>query len=142
VTTPTPSKETPSTQSTAPPTTPPCQNKTTWSPWINNQTPGSTSVGEFEKMTESQKKTFCPNGIINGVECQTVDGQPWFDTAQIVTCDIRDGLQCDNSMNFGDMCKDYRIRYQCQVICNGEYIDEQEREEKSIVEIMQGSFLS
>lgn len=60
--------------------------------------------------------------MINGVECETVTGQPWFDTNQIMTCDIRDGLNCDNSINFGDMCKDYRIRYQCQVICKGRKI--------------------
>lgn len=70
-------------------------------------------------MTPEEKKAFCQEGVINGVECETVTGQPWFDTNQILTCDVRDGLNCDNSINFGDMCKDYRIRYQCQVICKG-----------------------
>ena len=72
-------------------------------------------------MTETEKKAFCPEGVINGVDCETITGQPWFDTNQILTCDARDGLNCDNSINFGDLCKDYRIRYQCQVICKGKY---------------------
>lgn len=110
----------PPTQSTpTPSSTPkePCQNKSFWSPWINKHTPGPG--GEVESMTPEEKKAFCQEGVINGVECETVTGQPWFDTNQIMTCDIRDGLNCDNSINFGDMCKDYRIRYQCQVICKG-----------------------
>ena len=110
-----------STVTPTPSTTPkePCQNKTFWSPWINRQSPGNG--GEVEKMTETEKKAFCPEGVINGVDCETITGQPWFDTNQILTCDVRDGLNCDNSINFGDLCKDYRIRYQCQVICKGKF---------------------
>ena len=84
-----------------------------WSSWINRDSP-SIGDGDIEKMTDSELAAFCSGGgqLVN-VECATVDDIPLYSSGEIATCDVRQGLVCNNLDNFPIPCSDYKIRYQC-----------------------------
>lgn len=71
-------------------------------------------------MTGQEKNEFCANGNIVTVECATAAGRPYYDTLDIVQCNIENGLTCDNMVNFPQCQNDYMIRYQCEdTVCSG-----------------------
>jgi len=72
-------------------------------------------------LSGQEKNQFCPNGNIITVECAAVDGTPYYNSMDIVDCNIEAGLTCDNMLNFPACEMDYMIRYQCEeTVCSGE----------------------
>jgi len=69
-------------------------------------------------MTSAELASFCPGGTVTQVDCQTSDGIEYFSSGEILTCDVTNGLVCNNVDNFPVPCSDYKIRYQCS--CPGE----------------------
>ncbi|PVD30853.1 hypothetical protein C0Q70_10128 [Pomacea canaliculata] len=84
-----------------------------WTTWIN--TP-STNDGDREQLTTEQKQQLCPNGKMVEVDCQTVTGIEYFSSGEVVTCDVDQGLICNNVDNEPVPCNDYKIRYRCECI--------------------------
>ena len=73
-------------------------------------------------MTPNEKYLFCKDGKIVSVECQSTDGQPYYSTGEIVSCNVDQGLVCDNADNFPGCQHDYMLRYQCEeTTCKGNY---------------------
>ena len=83
-----------------------------FSSWINQDNP-STGSGDSERMTGAALTALCPGGSVTSIECQTVDGIPYYSTGEILTCDMDHGLVCSNADNFPIPCSDYQIRYEC-----------------------------
>ncbi|KAK3611483.1 hypothetical protein CHS0354_039095 [Potamilus streckersoni] len=90
-----------------------CQPK--WSDYINKMTPTSDmDYTEHEFMTDIEKKTFCSDGLITRIECETVAGIPVYSSGSVgTTCNVNSGFTCKNSDNFPVPCEDFRVRYYC-----------------------------
>ena len=74
----------------------------------------------FQIMTPSEKYLFCKDGKIVSVECRSTDNQPYYSTGEIVSCNVDQGLVCENADNFPACQHDYMIRYQCEeTTCQG-----------------------
>ena len=71
-------------------------------------------------MTPNEKHLFCRDGRIITAECRTTDNRAYFDTGEIVSCNVDQGLICENVDNFPACQYDYMIRYQCEeTTCHG-----------------------
>ncbi|KAK3611486.1 hypothetical protein CHS0354_039099 [Potamilus streckersoni] len=90
-----------------------CQPK--WSDYISHMTPTSDmDYIEHEFMTDIEKKTFCSDGLITRIECETVAGIPMYSSGSVgTTCNVNSGFTCKNSDNFPVPCEDFRVRYYC-----------------------------
>ncbi|KAI8515354.1 hypothetical protein Bbelb_061670 [Branchiostoma belcheri] len=108
----------PGTEPTAPY---PCEGK--WTDWMNSFYPDVISGGDFETLDNLRKKyDFCGPEMITNIQCR-VDSRLELDytkTGQDVTCDIHQGLVCENSKQRGllPFCYDYKVRVFCE--CGGE----------------------
>ena len=81
--------------------------------WVNGGQPTTQSGGDFETIDKvKQASTRCQNPI--RIQCQTATGTPYDQTGQIVTCNLWDGLTCNNMDQFDpNGCMDYRVRLGC-----------------------------
>ena len=102
------------TTTVGPPTTASSNQQCTpgFSTWFNQDNP-STGSGDSERLTGAALSALCPGGSVTNIECQTVDGIPYYSTGEILTCDMDHGLVCSNADNFPIPCSDYQIRYEC-----------------------------
>ncbi|WAQ93448.1 EDIL3-like protein [Mya arenaria] len=105
------------TQTHGGPSIAPCLTR--WSRWINRDQPDSGGV-DIEKMNAHELNKFCPEGRIKGIECVTVDGIASYNSGEMLSCSINNGLECLNDNNFPIACSDYKIRYYCD--CEGIFV--------------------
>lgn len=87
-----------------------------WSQWINNDSPDVDGV-DRERMTEAELKSFCPNGYVTDVRCQTIEGLPSYTAGDVMTCTVQDGAVCKSEDNYPIDCQDYMVQYYCN--CTG-----------------------
>ncbi|GFN75366.1 LOW QUALITY PROTEIN: mucin-2-like [Plakobranchus ocellatus] len=86
---------------------------TSWSPWINRDTP-ATNDGDYEKMTAEELASFCPGGQITDIQCVDSDSLDDWSSLSQASCTVEEGLQCINLPFFDSpSCRDYKIRYMC-----------------------------
>lgn len=82
-----------------------------WTTWLNRDDPGGK--GDFETLREflaAGQACTAPTGI----ECQTLDGRPWNETGEVVTCRPDVGGYCYNEhQRAGKRCSNYRVRFLC-----------------------------
>ncbi|XP_071131764.1 mucin-2-like [Mytilus edulis] len=80
---------------------------TQWDDWVNSNTPdGSGDYEPFDIVAKHSK--LCTNPI--KIECLATSGFQADDLGQIITCDLCNGLQCDNVNQFDPSgCADYKI---------------------------------
>ncbi|WAR09825.1 MFGM-like protein [Mya arenaria] len=91
----------------------PVQCTSTWSSWINTDTPYSND-GDRETWSAAQKAAFCPHGNITRIECRTTDDIVSYSSGEIMQCSIEGGAVCLNDDNFPVPCSDYKIKYFCE----------------------------
>ncbi|WAR14240.1 HMCT-like protein [Mya arenaria] len=91
----------------------PGQCNSSWSSWINTDTPDSGD-GDRESWTAAQKAASCPYGKISRIECRTIDDIASYSSGEIMQCTIEEGAVCLNNDNFPIPCSDYKIRYFCE----------------------------
>lgn len=81
--------------------------------WVNvgHNTPGST--GDIEPIAKVKELSHhCQNPL--RIQCQTVGGVDYDQTGQIVTCNLWEGLTCNNMDQLDPTgCLDYRVRLGC-----------------------------
>lgn len=81
--------------------------------WVNvgHNTPGST--GDIEPIAKVMELSHhCQSPL--RIQCQTVGGMDYDQTGQIVTCNLWEGLTCNNMDQFDPTgCLDYRVRLGC-----------------------------
>jgi len=82
-----------------------------WTEWLNRDGPGGS--GDWELLAE-----FVAAGQAcespRQVECRTVDGVPWNQTGDDVTCTVEQGAICRNPRSpGGSFCRDYEVRFLC-----------------------------
>ena len=85
------------------------------SPWVNKDTP-DTGDGDHEFLTTEELARFCVGGVVTHIECYSGD-IPYESTGEIATCDLKNGLVCNNKDNEPVPCSDYKVRYLCE--CTG-----------------------
>lgn len=115
----TPVPTTKTTELTTTPATPPPLCMSGWSSWINRVDPAEGS-GDFEKMTAEEAAKFCHGGILSKVECIDAETGDNFESLSEATCTVTDGLICNNDPELSIVCRNYKIRYECQ--CTGKEI--------------------
>ena len=55
------------------------------------------------------------------VECRTTDNKAYYETGEITSCNVDQGMVCINADNPPQCQYDYMIRYQCEeTTCRGE----------------------
>ena len=86
---------------------------TQWDSWVNLHSPTPTGSGDSEPIAEVKKQSpLCPNPT--KIECLTATGQSADDLGQIITCNLWQGLECDNMNQFDtNGCMDYKVRLAC-----------------------------
>ncbi|XP_035688711.1 mucin-2-like [Branchiostoma floridae] len=99
----------------------PCEGE--WTEWMNSFYPNVISGGDFETLDNLREKfDFCGPEMITNIECRVDSGleMDYTRTGQDVTCDIHQGLVCENSKQRGFLpfCYDYKVRVFCE--CGGE----------------------
>ncbi|XP_033108049.1 neurocan core protein-like isoform X2 [Anneissia japonica] len=83
----------------------------TWTPWYDRDNPSGTGDHETISVILSENPTtMCEDPV--AIECQTIAGQPYTSTGEVVTCSLSIGLTCRLSEN-GNSCTDYRVRFLC-----------------------------
>ncbi|XP_070575062.1 hemocytin-like [Ptychodera flava] len=100
--------------------TPVCDNNTNyWTEWFNMDSPDSdvNDQGDFETVEVLRSAVhFCPDNMLAGIECRTVDGhissQDVADNENVI-CDISSGLLCYNNNQSIGVCHDYEVRFYC-----------------------------
>ncbi|XP_067650638.1 mucin-5AC-like [Haliotis asinina] len=101
-------------QPTASPTVTSC-SQSHYSNWVNRDLPESGN-GDHEAMTPDELSSFCKGGQVTKIECYT-DDIPSYSSGELVTCDMKSGLTCNNADNAPVPCSDYKVRYFCD--CSG-----------------------
>ncbi|XP_048245023.1 mucin-5AC-like isoform X2 [Haliotis rufescens] len=101
-------------QPTAVPTVTSC-SQSHFSNWVNRDLPESGN-GDHEFMTPDELSSFCKGGQITKIECYTND-IPSYSSGELLTCDLKNGLTCNNADNAPVPCSDYKVRYFCD--CSG-----------------------
>ncbi|XP_076461744.1 uncharacterized protein LOC143294198 [Babylonia areolata] len=86
--------------------------KNFWTRWINKDSP-TTGDGDHEVLTDVERAVMC-GGQITDIQCYTTGDIPSYSSGEILTCDLTNGLVCNNNDNFPVPCSDYQIRYFCQ----------------------------
>ena len=82
-----------------------------WTDWLDRDNPGGT--GDFETLDDFTENDVCDAPL--DVMCETVEGVPWQQSGQVVTCDTKTGLRCVHAeQNNGEWCSDYRVRFLCR----------------------------
>ena len=94
-----------------------------WGPWINKNDPSADGAsGDYEKLSPAELQVFCPNGQVTDIQCIDAGTGDPADTADSLaegTCDLDNGLECENLPFPGvPPCHDYQIRYMCN--CSGQ----------------------
>ncbi|XP_041367296.1 uncharacterized protein LOC121381939 [Gigantopelta aegis] len=82
------------------------------SPWVNKDTP-DTGDGDHEFLTKEELARFCVGGVVTKIECYAGD-IPHESTGEVATCDLQNGLVCNNKDNSPVPCSDYKVRYLCE----------------------------
>lgn len=83
-----------------------------WTDWLDRDNP--SGKGDYETV-----KDFVTAGMIDpdpvGIQCRTLDGQPWQAAGQVYSCDAAVGGVCVNSKQVGGaQCLDYEVRFRYQ----------------------------
>ncbi|XP_071974235.1 uncharacterized protein [Engystomops pustulosus] len=96
-----------------------------WTEWFNEDTP-STDIngGEIEspeKLRAAGIKVCKQGEVENQIECKSEqDSESEANLAQNTTCNLKDGLICMNSDQYGKNCKDHSIRIEC---CSEKFVN-------------------
>ena len=111
----TPRLEVSTTQRTSPSTPAGPQCTSGWGSWVNNNSPSTPgATGDSEHLTPAELAAFCPNGKVTEVDCIDADTGDSWDSLADSSCDVVDGLICENIPFDGvPPCHDYKIRYLC-----------------------------
>ncbi|KAK3108253.1 hypothetical protein FSP39_004202 [Pinctada imbricata] len=114
-TTPTPKPVTTPTTATSGPTTPGriTDDCIEYDTWVNVGQNTPQTSGDREPIDQVKNMSLrCRTPI--RIQCQSATGVPYDQTGQIVTCNLWEGLTCNNADQFDPKgCMDYRVRLGC-----------------------------
>ncbi|KAL4238477.1 hypothetical protein ACF0H5_003185 [Mactra antiquata] len=98
-------------------------NCSTWSPWINKNTPNATNMADHEFLTSNEMENFCPKsfgGNITKMACLNARDGPFNGTREdedhvfIFRClNITEGVVCEPKRTLIDTCPDVAVKFFC-----------------------------
>ncbi len=84
-----------------------------WTTWLDLDNPGPGGSGDYETLSNHiTYNNVCPAPV--DIRCQTLSGQDWTQTRDVLSCTKEAGLVCrKDDQPHGDYCQDYRVRFYC-----------------------------
>ncbi|XP_069480092.1 mucin-5B-like [Ambystoma mexicanum] len=86
-----------------------------WSGWFDNMQPKLTNSGDYETIETMRAKNSSLCTEPRAIDCRAVQVPEvsLASVAQIVTCNLVDGLVCNNADQELPLCYNYKVRIQC-----------------------------